>query len=236
MKIEITKFVERQWDAKFAGTKMFGIDKEKFIDLVNIEYTQYNQGFANCFSDNCCYVQHSSFCSYFYINNKFQHNYLCPTIKTAVIPIDHTIYPYIQSGYSSRTSDELPVLSRWVHFPHKSYELPIANTIGLVLYTREQLLKEHNEMFPPADYQVTNTPWTDKGIAVMEQPKFELSDDCEFGIVAIMGLNTAEMDPMPPMTHLRNALGTKEGGNGTPINREEYQKSVDFWSKYILVK
>lgn len=157
-------------------------------------------------------------------------------IKRGVIKIDYTIYPYIQSGYSSRTDKELPVLSRWVSFPVGSYVKPTAEWIGLVLYTRQQLLDEHNTMFPPEDYKVSNTPWTDNGIAVMRPPDFELTEEAEFGIVAIMGLGQPEMDPMPPITHLRNALGKTEGGNGVPINREEYEKSVKFWSEHILIK
>jgi len=217
MQIQLTKFVQRQWDKKFAGTKL-DMWQEDFIKHVNEFYPDIKSEL---------YSSQNDFCKYLYFENPY------PSIKKAVIKIDHTIYPYIQSGYSSRTPEELAVLSRWVSFPHKSYPLPTAEYIGLVLYTREQLLKEHNEQFPPADYK-SNSPWSDK--TVMMQPTFELTEECEYGIVAIMGLGQPEMDPMPPITHLRNALGGVEGGNGVPINKEEYEKSVKFWSEHILVK
>lgn len=41
---------------------------------------------------------------------------------------------------------------------------------------------------------------------------------------------------MLPITSMRNSLGTKEGGSGVEMNREDYLKSVDFWSKHILVE
>lgn len=226
MKIQLTKFVQRQWDGKFAGTKMNdskgnGVWQQTFIEDVNKIYPN---------NDVFLHDSQNDFCKYLYFKNTY------PFVKRAVIKIDHTIYPYIQSGYSSRTAEELAVLSRWVVFPPNSYVLPTAEYIGLVLYTREQLLKEHHEQFPPEDYKVPITPWSDKGIAVMGPPEFELTEECEYGIVAIMGLGQPEMDPMPPITHLRNALGAAEGGNGVQIKRDEYEKSVKFWSEHIMVK
>jgi len=41
---------------------------------------------------------------------------------------------------------------------------------------------------------------------------------------------------MEPITALRNALGKEEGGSGVKLNREEYLKSVQFYSKHALVK
>lgn len=227
MKIQLTSFVQRQWDKKFAGTKI-DIWQADFIKLVNDAFDDMDSidpEFTTDFKDS-----QNDFCKYFFIENAPD---LFPTVKKAVIKIDHTIYPYIQSGYSSRTAEELAVLSRWVSFPPKIYPLPTAEWIGFVLYTREQLLKEHNAQFPPEDYK-SNTPWSDK--TVLMQPTFELTEECEYGIVAIMGLGQPEMDPMPPITHVRNALGTAEGGNGVAINKEEYEKSVKFWSEHILVK
>jgi hypothetical protein len=219
-KIQQTRFVGRQWEKKFAGTCMNGIWQEDFLKHVNKVY-------GDLFSE--LQPSHNEFCKYFYFENPY------PAVKRAVIKIDHTIYPYIQSGYSSRTAEELAVLSRWVSFPVGSFELPTAEYIGLVLYSRDQLLKEHNEMFPPEDY-VGDAPWTDKGMTGMRQPEFELTEEAEYGIVAVMGLSRPEMDPMPPITHLRNALGGAEGGNGVPINKLEYNKSVEFWKDHILVK
>lgn len=226
MKIQLTKFVQRQWDKKFAGTKM-DMWQEDFINLVNIIYPQ---------NDIFLHDSQNDFCKYLYFKNPY------PSIKKAVIKIDHTIYPYIQSGYSSRTAEELAVLSRWVSFPPKSYPLPTAEYIGLVLYSREQLLKEHNATQQQIDKENDSFAGKifarDMGTSVAKtfKTEFELTEECEYGIVAIMGLGQPEMDPMPPITHLRNALGGVEGGNGVAINKEEYEKSVKFWSEHILVK
>lgn len=204
MKIELTNFVKRQWKSDFSGTKMNNVNIDEFISIINRIYS-FNKWQNTQFD----------FCKYLFINNDIDYD-----IKLGVIPINHTIYPYIQSGYFSRTEEELSVLSRWVKFPPNSFNLPKAKYIGLVLYTREQLYKE---------YKTTTTSDT------FEVP-FELSKDCEYGIVSIMGLSKQEMEPMPPITHLRNALGKEFGGNGEPINVEEYQKSVEFWNTHILVK
>lgn len=233
MKIQLTRFVQRQWDKKFAGTKM-DILQADFIQAINDHYECYR--LKNDQDNMIVKDSFNDFCKYIYIKNIDGKQVNFPTVKRSVVKIDYTIYPYIQSGYSARTPEELPVLSRWVSFPPNSYVLPTAEYIGLVLYTRQQLLDEHNEQFPPEDYKVGLTPWSDKGIAVMGPPEFELTEECEYGIVAIMGLGQPEMDPMPPITHLRNALGKAEGGNGVQIKRDEYEKSVKFWSENIMVK
>jgi hypothetical protein len=51
-----------------------------------------------------------------------------------------------------------------------------------------------------------------------------------------MGTSEAKPDPMVPITIMRNALGMEEGGNGETLDRDLYNESVEFWSKYILVK
>lgn len=201
MKIELTDFVKRQWKSEFSGTKMNNVDKDVFINTINrIEnFSIWNNS-------------QFDFCKYLFINN--ENNAF--DVNLGVIKLDHSIYQYIQSGYFSRTLDELPVLSRWVKFPHMSYNIPKSKYIGLVLYSKEQLLKEH--------------------ISSNNTTSFELSDECKYGIVSIMGLSTQEMEPMLPITHLRNALDLKYCGNGESINIDEYNKSVLFWDKHILIK
>jgi hypothetical protein len=41
---------------------------------------------------------------------------------------------------------------------------------------------------------------------------------------------------MSPITMMRNCLGKEHGGSGVPLDREEYAKSVEFWSKYAAIK
>jgi hypothetical protein len=146
------------------------------------------------------------FCRYLVINNDFN-------VKSSVAKLTNENYIYLRSSYSSRNDNELPVLSRWL-------ELPINNNLSkyitVITYSREQLLKEH---------MATNT-----------NEEFELSLDCLWGIVSIMATEKAEPDPMPPITMMRNALGIEEGGNGVPLDKEEYKRSVDFWNKYVIIK
>ena len=55
--------------------------------------------------------------------------------------------------------------------------------IHLVVYSKEQLLKEGDVI------------------------------DADWGIVLISGSATAELEPMKPITAMRNALGVEEGGS-----------------------
>ena len=85
-------------------------------------------------------------------------------------------------------------------------EPPRAEYLGVVLYTREQLHEE--------------------GIDIEE----------DYGIVTINGIMTPEMEPMNPMTHWRNAVGTEVGGSGVSFNLERYERAVSFHKKYAVVK
>ena len=149
-----------------------------------------------------------SFCKYLVLPNEFG-------VKCAVRPITLDIYPYIRTDYSQRTPEELAVLTRYVQLP-PGFRSADANYIVLVLYSKEQLQKE----FKPKE----------------EGQDFYFDDSVEWGIVSIMGTMEPKPDPLVPITIMRNALGIEEGGNGETLNRESYNQSVEFWSKYILVK
>lgn len=90
------------------------------------------------------------------------------------------------------------------------FELPLgkpkAKYLALVVYNKEQLAKEGSPI------------------------------ESDWGIVAILGQMYNEEEPMKPATMLRNALGIEEGGSGVPLNKENYYRSVDFWSKNATVK
>lgn len=83
---------------------------------------------------------------------------------------------------------------------------PVAKYLMIVLYSAEQLAKEGSPI------------------------------DGDYGIVAILGQETPEETPMPPITMMRNALGIKEGGSGHPLDRKAYEKSVRFWLKHATVQ
>lgn len=148
------------------------------------------------------------FCKYLVIPNEFG-------VKCAVREITLDIYPYIRTDYVSRTPDELPILTRFVQLP-PGFPNKEANYIVLVLYSRVQLEKE----FKPKE----------------DDQEFYFDDSVEWGIVSIMGTLEPKPDPLVPVTIMRNALGIEEGGNGETLNKKVYNESVEFWSKYILVK
>jgi hypothetical protein len=148
------------------------------------------------------------FCKYLVIPNDFN-------VKCAVREITLDIYPYIRTDYSQRTPDELAVLTRFVQLP-PGFKSQTAEYIVFVLYSKEQLEKE----FKPK----------------LETDVFYFDDSVEWGVVAIMGTLEPKPDPLIPITIMRNALGVDEGGNGEKLNKEVYNESVEFWSKYILVK
>ena len=57
-----------------------------------------------------------------------------------------------------------------------------------------------------------------------------------WGVVAIMAHDGENPEPMNPITIMRNALGKEEGGNGTPLDKDAYNKSVEFWRTHANVK
>jgi hypothetical protein len=132
--------------------------------------------------------------------------------RTGSLPITIENYQYLRSGYSARTEKELPVLSRWFELPLGK---PKAEYLMIVVYNWEQLKAEH---------EVDN---------VFDVP-FEF--DYKWGIVAILGQMHPNEEPMKPITMLRNSLGKEEGGSGVPIDRERYDKSVEFWKINATVK
>lgn len=84
--------------------------------------------------------------------------------------------------------------------------IPKAKYLCMILYDKDQLAKE------------------------------EISIDGDYGIVAILGQSCCMVEPMSPITMMRNALGINEGGSGVALDREEYMKSVEFWSRHAVVK
>eukprot|EP01040_Poterioochromonas_malhamensis_P009981 gene9983-10847_t len=120
--------------------------------------------------------------------------------------------PLIESGYEARKEGELPVLIEYVDRA-KLPSLPKATFLDIILYSREQIIKENIAMGsePPK----TDAPW---------------------GIISVKGqLNDFEL-PMQPITMMRNALGKAEGGSGVPLDREKYMASVAFWTKHVAIK
>ena len=195
--IKYDTFVNRQFKPTFAGTKIPYEIKDELLEAFNNSTTILDSPW--------------DFCKYVVIENTFN-------IKCATMPITLDVYPFIRTDYSSRTPQELPILSRFVQLP-PGYTLPNSNYVVAVLYSRGQLLEEFNQSKKSTD-----------------DAEFLLSEDTTYGIVAVMGTEYEYPDPMVPITIMRNALGMDEGGNGETLNRDLYNESVEFWSKNILIK
>lgn len=158
--------------------------------------------------EKCTYASDvGDFCIYVSVPNKYN-------IYSPVADIKTIKKRWINTQYVSRVETELKVLTRTAEVPFW-YKQSKSKYLVAVLYSKEQLLKEYNSA--PKLYQ------------------FELSDDCEYGIVALLSSENFVPDPMTPITMMRNALGVKEGGNGVKLNRTLYNNSVDFWDNHILI-
>lgn len=65
------------------------------------------------------------------------------------------------------------------------------------------------------------------------QSSFPLYAKSPWGIVSVKAQNHGHETPMQPITMMRNALGTDQGGSGIPLDRDNYKKSVEFWNKHV---
>ena len=110
--------------------------------------------------------------------------------------------------YESRRDTELPVLVRYFVGMAR---VP-AHHLNIILYSREQLVKE-------------------------AAARGEVSDfTADWGIVTVNAEPDAVDSPIPPITMMRNALGAAEGGSGVALDHEAYRASVDYWSRYAQIR
>ena len=79
---------------------------------------------------------------------------------------------------------------------------PVADYLVVILYSRGQLAKEGSPI------------------------------EAEWGVVGCLYTATPEEIPMAPITMMRNALGTAEGGSGVALDRAAYRRSVAFWEAH----
>ena len=117
----------------------------------------------------------------------------------------------IESGYEARKEGELAVLVEYID--RKNFPPPKAIYLDIILYSREQILKENEAMGEtPPD---SDAPW---------------------GIISVKGQLCDYELPMQPITAMRNALGKEEGGSGVSIDRDKYEDSVNFWKNHVSIK
>lgn len=208
-KIKITDFGKRHFDTKFGGTKITNKTPEEFEAYINEQIKLYDEN-PGLLEGNVM-EGYAPFCKLIAIKN-------FTNAKVGTMPITNENFIYIRHGYSSRTPEELPVLSRYFMLPLPA---PVADYLIVIVYSKEQVEKEANDSLPSAGQGVMTSPFV---------------FDADWGVVAILGQTHPNEEPMAPITMMRNALGTKEGGSGVPINRDKYQASVEFWEKHAIVK
>ena len=124
-------------------------------------------------------------------------------------PITDDNRALLQSGYAARREGELAVLERWF----EGLEAPRAKYLDVILYSRAQL-----------------------EIEAADGPDKDDLPDCDWGIVSVIGTLAPSEPPMPPITQMRNSLGTAEGGSGVETDREAYEKAVAFWDVHAAVR
>jgi hypothetical protein len=197
MNIELTDFALRHFDKTFGGTKILDCTPQRFNMFLNpvapFENFKLLDGYA-------------PFCKLLPIKN-------FTDARIGSLPITLENYQYLRSGYSARREGELPVFSRWFELPISK---PKAEWLMLVLYSNEQLHKEHSE-----DKKNAGVPFL---------------FGADWGVVAILGQSHPNEEPMKPETMLRNALGIEYGGSGVALDKEKYLESVEFWDKNATLK
>ncbi len=191
MNIEMCEFTERQYKADFYGTRVNQEMVNRMIDLARNPY-EIIPGYA----DFCCILVLK--------NRDDSGNHIFSELESLTIDRQEAkaLGAELHCAYEARNDKELAVLVDWVTGIKPSK----AEWIHLILYSREQMAKEGDEV------------------------------EADWAIVSINGAATKEVEPMRPITSMRNALGVEEGGSGVPMDRKAYQESVDFWSKYIMIR
>ena len=140
------------------------------------------------------------------------------TKSIELVSIDNTIEDWnIYAGVSRIEGREANLVSyyetrREGELPYLTRKLvgvekPKAYCVNFVLYSKEQLAKE--------------------GIA---------HNAC-WGIVSVNGLMVdLPQEPPTPATILRNSMGVEFGGNGQAIDRELFQKAVNYWQFHAVIE
>lgn len=186
-------------DNKNTNKAFINFDRQRFEDKINEIYhdksnsIELKEGYA-------------PFCKHLFVPNFIKD------LKCSIIQINEKNQQYLTSGYVKRREEELAVLSRW--FDSKKYQNELekykltAKYLDIILYSREQILKE-NEAMKIKNNQ--HSPW---------------------GIISIKPQMIDYEIPMDPSTMMRNALPLNEGGSGVSLDHEKYAKSVNFWKKH----
>lgn len=203
-KLVLDSFSFRQFDdAAYGGTKI-PLSKSEFMTKVLSYYDKLHE-IEEEFRDHPILVDgYAPFCKHIFMPN------FCDSILQGELEITPGNEHLLRSTYEARNDDELPVLTRF--FRRDDVTVPKAKYLDLILYSREQCLKEAEAM-----NQVKNL------------------EDAPWRIIAIKGQGVPFECPMTPITMMRNEL-ISQGGSGVPIDKSKYLDSVKYWQKHAIVR
>ncbi|KAG3053431.1 hypothetical protein PC128_g5372 [Phytophthora cactorum] len=195
--IVLDGFAKRQFEDKtYSGTQI-DFDRNEFVKKVNEIYEANNKQLVDGYAP---------FCKHLFIKN-------FTGARLNMVAITQANAHMLMSDYEARTEYELPVLGRW--FPSHSVTPKVAEYLDIILYSREQIIKENEAVDVPADPSHGDAPW---------------------GIVSIKAQDVDHELPMKPITMMRNAVGKEQGGSGVPLDRDEYMKAVEYWRNHAVIK
>ena len=204
--LKLDRFALRQFNtAKYAGTRIF-YDPDTFESKVN-EYYGERHALETEFGDRPALVQgYAAFCRHLFMPN-------FTGAKVSVQRITAENESLLRTRYEARRPNELPVLVRF--FPSEALggesALPVARYLDIILYSREQCLKEAQ--------------------AMGEEPPL---DDAPWRIISIKAQDEPYETPMQPITIMRNSL-IGEGGSGVPLCRKKYTEAVAYWRERAII-
>lgn len=149
---------------------------------------------------------YAPFCKHIFIPN-------FTNASAATVKITAENKGLIETDYVARTEKELPVLTRFLPVQKLGgwEKMPKADYLDLILYSREQIIKEN---------------------AAMGNPNV---DTAAWGIISIKPQNENFETPMQPITMLRN-ISIELGGSGVALDAENYKKSVAFWKDHVSLQ
>lgn len=204
--LKLDRFALRQFNnPSYSGTRIF-YDPELFEQRVNVYY-QERSALEVEFRDTPALVQgYAEFCKHLFMPN-------FTGARVSVLNITDENERLLRTRYEARTEKELPVLVRY--FPLSlvggSESLSIARYLDVILYSREQCIKE--------------------ALALGEDPPEE---PAPWRIISVKAQDEPYETPMQPITIMRNAI-LSEGGSGVPLNRHLYMQAVEYWKSRATV-
>lgn len=191
----IDSFAFRHWDGTNDSVQI-SVSKEEFLKNVHDYFYQNGEKLVEGYAPFCKHLFIPNFCN----------------VKQTSIEITDENKHLLESDYVARRVEELPVLVRW--FPSSKVQVYDAKFLDIILYSREQIKKENEDM------------------GLDSNPNEDLF---EWGIISIKGQDVDYETPMQPITMLRNSLGREEGGSGVPLDKKKYMESVEYWKKHATI-